>query len=357
MIRFMSDAMTPLVAVSSGARLTRRIPALTAFALQAHTHALTAHPGWLTVLREGLDHETFAIEVTVNGKLCGYLPLAFVKSTLFGKFLVSLPYLNSNGVVASSPAVQSLLVDRAVELAEELNVRHLELRHEAPVEHLLLNGSMTSKVHMRMTLPATVELLWKGFDSKLRNQIRKGEKGLFTQHWGGLELLDAFYDVMSRNMRDLGTPIYAKRFFEAMLTTFPGAAELCVLRDGDKPIAVALLTHGQGITEVPTASSLKEYNASCANMLMYRYLLERAVARGQTTFDFGRSTSDGPTAKFKKQWGAIAHPATWQYHLRDGDLGEMRPDNPKYERMIRLWQRLPVKLTQLIGPPIVRGIP
>lgn len=92
-------------------------------------------------------------------------------------------------------------------------------------------------------------------------------------------------------------------------------------------------------------------------MLMYRHLLDRAVERGQEVFDFGRSTTNGTTFKFKKQWGAETHPATWQYHLRDGDAGEMRPDNPKYQRLIRLWQRLPVPVTRLVGPMIVRGIP
>jgi hypothetical protein len=117
------------------------------------------------------------------------------------------------------------------------------------------------------------------------------------------------------------------------------------------------LLHGPGVTEVPTASSLREYNATCANMLMYRHLLDRAVLRGQKIFDFGRSTENGPTHQFKKQWGAAPVPATWQYWVRQGALGEMRPDNPRYQRLIRIWQKLPLRLTQTLGPWIVRGIP
>ncbi len=361
MIRLMSDATTPQIAVLTGARLARRLPALTAFTQAARPSALAQHPGWLAVLRDGLDHDTYAVEATVGGDVCGYLPLSFVSSPLFGRFLVSLPYLNSNGVVAESPEVQSLLVNSAVRLADELNARHLELRHETPIDHPALNGRLTTKVHMRLPLPATTEILWKGLDAKVRNQVRKGEKGDFTMAWGGLDRLDDFYAVMCRNMRDLGTPIYGRKLFEAILTTFPLAAqsgaEIGTLLDGSKPIAVALLLHGNGVTEVPTAASLREYNASSANMLMYRHLLDRAVERGQLVFDFGRSTADGPTFKFKRQWGAEVHPATWQYYLCNGEAGEMRPDNPKYQRLIRLWQRLPVRVTQAIGPAIVRGIP
>ena len=318
---------------------------------------LSRHPAWLTVFRAAFGHDVYAVEAVAGGTTHGFLPLAFVSSLLFGRFLVSLPYLNTNGVVAASPDVQAELVSRAVTLADELNVRYLELRHEAPVAHPDLNAAFAGKVHMRLPLPASPEALWKGFDPKVRNQVRKGEKPGFAVSWGGVELLDPFHAVISENMRDLGTPVYGKVLFREILTTFPDAAELCLVRDGAKPVAAALLLHGWGTTEVPTASALKEYRASCVNMLMYRHLLDRAVGRGQRVFDFGRSTVGGPTHKFKEQWGATPHPATWQYALKGGATTEMRPDNPRYQRAIRVWQRLPLRLTRCLGPVIVRGIP
>jgi hypothetical protein len=92
-------------------------------------------------------------------------------------------------------------------------------------------------------------------------------------------------------------------------------------------------------------------------MLMYRQLLDRSVRRGQRVFDFGRSTVDSGTFRFKKQWGASADPAVWQYAMKEGDVRDMRPDHPRFQRAIRLWQRLPVRLTRYLGPVIVRGIP
>jgi FemAB-related protein (PEP-CTERM system-associated) len=158
-------------------------------------------------------------------------------------------------------------------------------------------------------------------------------------------------------MRDLGTPVYGRGLFEAILAEFPDRAEFCVVRAGALPVAAALLLHGWGVTEVPSASSLREFNQTNANMLMYWHLLERAVQRGQDVFDFGRSSEGSGTFQFKKQWGASPSPAEWQYRLRAGDVGDMRPDNPRYGLMIRLWRRLPVALTRLLGPGIVRGIP
>jgi len=344
--------------VHSGRGLFERIPALTRWLSQTTPqHALSQRPEWLSILQSGLGHRPYLIEAHVQEQCFGYLPLAFVDSWLFGKFLTSLPYLNTQGVRAGTSEIGTQLVERAVRLADDLDVKHLEFRHEVATSHPMLNGQLTSKVHMRLALPATREQLWKLYDPKVRNQVRKGEKQGFRLTWGGPELLDPFYEVLCRNMRDLGTPVYSRGLFESILRTFPADAEFCVIYDGSRPIATALLLHGVKISEVPTASSLRDYNASCVNMWMYHALLERALDRQQSIFDFGRSTTDGPTYKFKKQWGAQPEPAVWQFYYRQGQPGEMRPDHPKYQRMIRCWQKLPLALTRWIGPSIVRGIP
>lgn len=314
-------------------------------------------PRWLTVLGDALGHEPHLVEATRGDRVAGLLPLALVKSLLFGRFLVSLPYVNSAGVVAEDEAVALALIDRAVALAEELDVRYLELRHESRFAHPALGQQLTSKVHMRLELPRAADALWKSFKPKVRNQIRKGESNDLTIHWGGEERLAEFYDVFSRNMRDLGTPVFGRSLFERILALFPDEAELCVVRSADRPIAAALLMHMPGMTQVPSASSLRQFNATNANMLLYWHLLQRAIERGQAVFDFGRSSRDSSTFRFKKQWGATPHEAVWQYYVRKGSVGDMRPESSKYGRFIRLWQRLPVGLTRLVGPPIVRGIP
>ncbi|MDZ4821435.1 MAG: FemAB family PEP-CTERM system-associated protein, partial [Planctomycetota bacterium] len=268
-----------------------------------------------------------------------------------------LPYLNRGGVIATSPAVATCLVDRAVELADKLRVKFLELRHEQPVEHPALGVTMTSKVHMQLDLPASAEQLWSDLDAKVRNQIRKGQKQEFQVRWGTTKLLNDFYHVFSRNMRDLGTPVYSRKLFEAILKQFDSEAELCVIYKDNKPAAAALLIHGSQCTEVPSASALREYNSLNANMFMYWQLLERAVQRKQAMFDFGRSSIDSPTYRFKKQWGAKPQPATWQYYLRQGDKDQMRPSNKKFDLMSRAWRKLPLSVTRLLGPAIVRGVP
>jgi serine/alanine adding enzyme len=345
-----------LVRLLCGQALVERMPSLTQFAMQGQA-ALSRHPGWLYAFRDGMGHVPYAIEATIAGHVVGFVPLCFVRSSLFGRFLVSLPYLNTAGIIAGNQRIANVLIDRAVELAHELDVRYLELRHETIQEHEQLNGVHGRKVHMRLDLPDFPGPLWESLHSKVRNQVRKGEKTGLKVIWGTEESIDPFYHVFSINMRDLGTPVYGKRFFRSVIEIFPKEAEFCVIYLEDQPIAGGLLVHGNGISEILSASSLREFNTTNANMLMYWNLLQRSIERGSAIFDFGRSTIDSSTFKFKKQWGSKPHPANWQYHLLSGQTSEMRPDNPKYERLIRMWQRLPVPVTRWIGPHIVRGIP
>ncbi len=328
---------------------------------------LSRHPGWLDILHAAMGHRGLCLTAgrEASGTIglhqepppcAAALPLALVCGPVFGRFLVSLPYVNYGGVMGD-PEAAADLIDQAVTLADSYRVRYLELRHEQAVEHPALGQSLTSKVHMRLALPGSTEALWKAFSPKVRNQVRKGEKLGLTVHWGGENLLCEFYGVFCRNMRDLGTPVYPRSLFAHILRRFPDAAELCMVRGQGRVLAGGLLLHGQGVTEVPSAASLRPFNWTNANMLMYWQLLCRAVERGQSTFDFGRSTVGSPTHRFKRQWGACEHPAVWQYYVRRGQVSDMRPEGGKYRRFIQVWRYLPVFVTRLLGPWIVRGIP
>jgi len=316
-------------------------------------------PAWLRVLSDGLGHQPLMLVARDEmDRVVGYLPLALVATRLFGRFLVSLPYLNRAGIAATCQVAAKGLVDRAIELAKTHDVDYLELRHhDNALEHDDFNNQRDEKVRMVLDLPATADALWDSIKAKVRNQIRKGDKHELSIRWGGRETLDDFYSVFAVNMRDLGTPVYGRRFFSSMLKHLDDKAEFCAVNYQGEPIAAALLIHDGRSTQVPSASSLREHNATCANMWMYHQLLCRAIEKGSTQFDFGRSSEDSGTYRFKKQWGAEPHPTVWQYHVRRGDINAVRPDSPKYKRRIEMWQKMPVWLTRLVGPAIVRGIP
>ena len=195
-------------------------------------------------------------------------------------------------------------------------------------------------------------------DRKARNQVRKAQKSDLTVERGGPELLDAFYTVFARNMRDLGTPVYAKKFFAEVLEACGERARIIAVRLKDAPIAAGFTYRTGGMIEIPWASSIRDFNALCPNHLLYWHALETAIADGVQVFDFGRSTPGEGTFKFKEQWGAEPVPLHWEYWLAAGDtLPDQSPKNPKFERAIAMWKRLPVSVASTLGPAIVRSIP
>lgn len=312
---------------------------------------------WLEALAKGLHGEPHLVEVRRGERVVSRLPLVHVRSLLFGRFLVSLPYANTAGLWAEDAEAAGLAVDAACRLADGMQVKFLELRHEEEVPHAALQSTAGKKVIFRLPLPTDEDALWKGLDAKVRNQVRKGQKQEFFVHFGREELLPDFYAVFAENMRDLGTPVYGRELFSSILRSFESESELCVIRAGAKPVAAALLVHERQATIVPSASSLRSWNSANPNMLMYWRLLCRAVERGQPVFDFGRSSPDAGTAAFKKQWGAVPSPSVWQHYLRQGKADAVRPDGGKFGLAIRMWKKLPLWLADRLGPSIVRCIP
>jgi serine/alanine adding enzyme len=312
--------------------------------------------GWRRVFERAFGHECVYLSASDGDGIAGVLPMVVFKSLIFGRFAVSLPFVNYGGVVADNDAVAAALLEAAAGEARGRRLGHLELRHlEARYPHL---PSKRHKVAMRLPLPASADTLWQAIDRKVRNQVRKAEKSALTAVHGGRELVPEFYEVFARNMRDLGTPVYARRFFETILEEFPGTTETFVVRTGTLPIAASITVRWRGTTEVPWASSLREHRASCPNMLLYWTMLRRAVEVGSATFDFGRSTPNESTYHFKSQWGATGTPFAWEYWLAGGgSLPDQSPANPKFQLAINTWKRLPMALTRIVGPHVVRNIP
>jgi FemAB-related protein (PEP-CTERM system-associated) len=311
---------------------------------------------WLAVIHRAFGHETRYLVAESAGAITGVLPLVFFSSRIFGRFTVSIPFFNYGGVLADSDAAARALLERALEDTRRARGTHLELRHRGEQMFPEL-AARRHKVAMELTLEPTAELQWQALDRKLRNQIRKAEKSGLTTQDGGFELVEAFYAVFAHNMRDLGTPVYGVRFFEEVLTTFP-SARVFLIRCAGRPVAASIV-HGHGATiETPWASSLREYNPFCANVLLYWRMLQFAIERGFHTFDFGRSTpGDGPF-HFKRQWGAQPRQLVWEYWTADGhSLPDLNPANAKYRLAIKAWQRLPLSVATALGPPIVRNIP
>jgi FemAB-related protein (PEP-CTERM system-associated) len=312
--------------------------------------------GWRSIFQVGLGHPCHYLMARRGGTVCGVLPLVEVRSRLFGHALSSLPYVNYGGVLAEDTQTASALADAAARIAADRSLEYVLFRHRE--RSLPAHPVRTHKVTMLLQLADTAEAMWNGLDRKVRNQVRKGEKSSLTVVSGGTELLDEFYAVFARNMRDLGTPVYGRPLFAAILNAFRDDARLHVVRLGQTAIAGALSYAYGSVIEVPSASSLREHRSLCANHLMYWRIMQQAIAEGRGTFDFGRSTPNDGTFHFKEQWGATPEQLHWEYQLiGTTSLPAEDRHSTKYQTMINTWKRLPLPLATWIGPHIARAVP
>lgn len=326
--------------------------------VSSHQDSTNYHQyGWRKVIEKSFGHRTmYLAAIDSHNEICGVLPFVQVKSRLFGSFLVSLPFLNYGGMLVSEFAAISALLDASRKILSGTGVDHIEFRNLKMCNEVV--ATKQHKVTMILELKKNVEEQWGSLDVKVRNQVRKAEKNGLKSVIGHIDLLDGFYEVFCRNMRDLGTPVYGRDFFRNVLEEFPDTTRILTITLDGKTIASALLTWHKGTLEVPWASSNRDYRQFCPNNLLYWDAIRFAIGLGAGMFDFGRSTPGEGTFNFKKQWGARSVPLYWQYLLHEGDaLPEINPKNPRFRLAIQAWQRLPLMITNILGPHIIRCIP
>lgn len=319
---------------------------------------------WGPIMRDVMGHDVlFACARDDEGKLAGVVPVVEVRSALFGHYLVSMPFLNYGGPVGARDA-QLALMEWATSQARERGAGLLEMRWREEAlrtreDPPLADGfELTDrKITVILDLPDDPETLFtSGLKAKVRSQVRRPMKEGYEARIGH-DQVDAFYQVFERNMRDLGTPVLPASLFRALPEGFGDDVTFVVVYDGDRPIAGGCGFHFEGEFELTWASSLREYNRTAPNMLLYWRLMEHAIQRGDGSFNFGRCTPGGGTHRFKSQWGGGDVPLPWAAWSPTGKVATPNPDQSKYRLATNVWRRLPVAVTSVLGPPLARRIP
>lgn len=319
--------------------------------------SLYHHTDWRHLIKDVFGHESHHIyALDENQQVVGILPLIRLKSSLFGDFLVSMPYFNYGGCVADSSKVLNMLLIESDRLRGTLGCSHVEMRSSESVQSSL--PCRQDKVTMLLDLPENADHLWKSIGAKRRSQIKRPIREGVEFEFGGVELLDDFYHVFSINMRDLGTPVYSKSFFKAIFKWFPEKAHIAIVRLNGEAVGTGFLLGNEQVMEIPWASTLRKVNKISANMFLYWNILKSSIELGYKTFDFGRSSKDAGTLRFKKQWGAEQKQLYWYYQLEEGkEIPQMNHQNKKYELMIKVWKKMPLLFCNNIGPLIVKKLP
>ncbi|HPE05638.1 MAG TPA: FemAB family PEP-CTERM system-associated protein [Thauera sp.] len=326
----------------------RRCPQATFFHLSA----------WRDLMEEVFDHRTFYLYAERAGDIVGVLPLAEVRSRLFGHALVSLPFCVYGGIATAEdagPETLHALESKAETLAQALGVQHLEYRNLQP-RHEEWPRQAELYVTFRKEILPEVEANLLAIPRKQRAMVRKGIKNALVSEVD--ETVDRFFALYADNVLRHGTPALPKRFFEQLKERFGEACEVLTVSSPEgKPLSSVLSFYFRDEVLPYYAGDDLAARELAANDFKYWELMRRACERGCKVFDYGRSkVGTGPYA-FKKNWGFEPQPLSYEYRLYKRDsIPQNNPMNPKYRAFIALWKRLPIGVANRLGPHIVRNL-
>lgn len=346
----LASAAPPLTVVEVGAAIPREWDAF----VDAHPEATFFHRGaWMRVLTSTFPYRPLSVMAVERDRVRAVLPLFLVRN-LRGRSLVSTPFGVYGGVLGDPEAAQAL-VARARALGEGLGVRYVELRQERPVPDLPVKDLY---VTFRRPIYETDDENMAAIPRNQRRSIRVAMKHGLTSRVGERDLLPEFYDVYSQSVRNLGTPVFPRRLFENLLDEFRPHAKILGVFHGGEMVAGVLTFFFRDQVLPYYGGAVRRAFPLAASDFMYWSLMRHGRESGYKVFDFGRSKVDSGSYHFKRHWGFEPAPLAYQYCLiGQHGLPDLTPRNPAFAWPIRLWRRMPLRLTQWIGPKLVRFFP
>ena len=333
-------------------------PDPTAWDAYVDTHpAATIFHGtpWLRIVERAMGYRPHHLLARRGSRVCGVLPLFRVPGLPSGHALVSTPLAVYGGLCADDGDATRALLGASEELARRLRSRYVDLRHQTAVESL---PSKDLYVTFRREILPDRGANMAAVPKNQRRSIRVGEKNGLTARVGGLDLLSPFFDVYSQSVRNLGSPVFPRRLFQALLEEYGDACRILgVFHRGGMVSGVLTLFHRDQVMPY-YGGATREGIRLATNDFMYWSLMCYGAERGCTVFDFGRSKRDSGAYHFKRHWGFEPTPLAYQYQLiRQREMPNMSPANPRFSLAIRIWKRMPLGLTQWLGPKLVRYFP
>lgn len=312
--------------------------------------------GWGRAIAEGCGHDGYNLAAWRGGRLVGILPLTHVRSRLFGNALVSVGFGVYGGIVAEDQEAGRALGTAAAKLGQQLEVGHVELRHERAPSALSWTVKAGLYATFKRAISASHDENLKAIPRKKRADLRKAI-GNSQLHVDATSDVRTFFRVYAESVRNLGTPVFPLSLFEAIKREFNDAVEISAVHGPKGAVAAVMsfyfkdqvLPYFGGAT--PLARPLHAYDR------LYWEVMRRAAERGCRVFDFGRSKRGTGSYDYKTYWGFEPTPLEYQYFpVGVAGIPDVNPLNPKYRLMIAGWKRLPLALANAIGPHIARQL-
>jgi FemAB-related protein (PEP-CTERM system-associated) len=302
--------------------------------------------GWKHVVEESYGHKPYYLFLRENGKIKGVLPLFFMKSLLFGKKLVSLPFAPYGGAVGEENSIK-LLIEEAIKLAKDLGVDYLEMRNATNTSNLLKNSLYATSI---LLLDQDPKIVWEQrlTRNKRKNVVKSQKRNLSVNFSSEI---NEFYEIFAINMRDLGSPIHSEVFFNNILKQFPDSAKVQIVSLDSKPIYAAFYLFYQNTIINSWSSSIEEYRNYYPTDFGIWTAIEYGCRNNYKYYDFGRSQEGSPNMEFKERWGAESKILEYQYYLnRASRIPNNTSANSNRQNFAKIWKILPLSITSRLGP-------
>ena len=327
--------------------------------VDGHIHASPYHRfAWLLSIEQAYQHENVSLLAFTDDTLVGVLPCIKMQKPFSKASYCALPYCDLGHGLANDTSILQALQNEALVLLQGEGGNSFDYRDSVNTS---LSDELTGKkVRMVLPLPGDSEALMAGFKSKLRSQVRKAEKnGLNCEIANSQQNIDDFYQIFAINMRKLGSPVHSKKWFEVLFKHYAEHIILSVVYKDQIPVGAGIVILSGTKAAIPWASTIAQYNKLAPNMMLYWSLLEHVSNLGCTEFDFGRSTYNEGTYKFKRQWGAEPIPLAWSNLVAEqATIAENTQYKVSQIRSLveKTWAKLPLGITTSLGPKIRKYI-
>jgi FemAB-related protein (PEP-CTERM system-associated) len=311
---------------------------------------------WKRAIEREFGFESRYLIAERSGSIEGVLPLFRISNWMQGTALISTPFADYGGICATGADAAAALRNAACRMAVDEGVGYLELRES---RNEFEDGFLTKSLYVSFAqeLDRDPEKVLRGFPKDTRYMIRKGQKNGLRAVTDNSQI-DALYQIYSQSVRNLGTPVFSKRFFNTLMAEFGEAAEITVVWHEERALAAVLSFRFRDAVLPHYGGSLLEGRNFAANNFMYWDVLRRGCEKGLRTFDFGRSKRNTGSYFFKTQWNMSERPLPYQYYLvKRKTMPDFSPINPRFKLATNVWKRVPLQLTTALGPSLVRLFP
>jgi FemAB-related protein (PEP-CTERM system-associated) len=325
------------------------------FVLAAPDGTFFHQTGWRDVIERAFRHTSYYVFAEQDGAVTGVLPLFHVRSVLFGNRLLSVPFCVYGGPLAVDAQTAEALSRHAIELMRRLHADLVEFRMRDPhsLEWAARPGLYAT---FRKPIHTDPEQNLKAIPRKQRAVVRKALVHRLRSNVG--QEVDGFYQIYAESVRNLGTPVFPRRYLRLLMERFCSVAEILTVTEDTSPLSAVLsFFFRDEVLPYYGAGRSRARELGAFDFMYWELMNTAARARAARIFDFGRSKVGTGSFAFKKNWGFSPQPLDYVYWLAPGQaIPDHNPLNPRYRAMIEVWKRLPLPVANWIGPPIVRGI-